>query len=49
MKDLLGLMGKAKEMQAKFQVMQEEIAGIRQAEQVRVVKVGDVFEKPLFA
>ena len=28
MKDLLGLMGKAKEMQAKFQVMQEEIAGI---------------------
>ena len=26
MKDLLGLMGKAKEMQAKFQVMQEEIA-----------------------
>jgi nucleoid-associated protein EbfC len=28
MKDLLGLMGKAKEMQAKFQAMQEEIAGI---------------------
>ena len=28
MKDLLGLMGKAKEMQAKFQVMQEEITGI---------------------
>ena len=28
MKDLLGLMGKAREMQAKFQVMQEEIAGI---------------------
>jgi len=26
MKDLLGLMGKAKEMQAKFQAMQEEIA-----------------------
>ena len=26
MKDLLGLMGKAKEMQAKFQPMQEEIA-----------------------
>jgi len=26
MKDLLGLMGKAKEMQAKFQTMQEEIA-----------------------
>ncbi|MBN9232896.1 MULTISPECIES: YbaB/EbfC family nucleoid-associated protein [Phyllobacteriaceae] len=28
MKDLLGLMGKAKEMQAKFQTMQEEIAGL---------------------
>ena len=28
MKDLLGLMGKAKEMQAKFQTMQEEIATI---------------------
>jgi DNA-binding YbaB/EbfC family protein len=28
MKDLLGLMGKAKEMQAKFQTMQEEIAGM---------------------
>ena len=28
MKDLLGMMGKAKEMQAKFQAMQEEIAGI---------------------
>ena len=28
MKDLLGLMGKAKEMQAKFQAMQDEIAGI---------------------
>jgi DNA-binding YbaB/EbfC family protein len=28
MKDLLGLMGKAKEMQAKFQTMQDEIAGI---------------------
>lgn len=28
MKDLLGLMGKAKEMQAKFQAMQEEIANI---------------------
>ncbi len=26
MKDLLGLMGKAKEMQAKFQTMQQEIA-----------------------
>ncbi|MEQ1939592.1 YbaB/EbfC family nucleoid-associated protein [Mesorhizobium sp. CN5-321] len=28
MKDLLGLMGKAKEMQAKFQAMQEEVATI---------------------
>ena len=28
MKDLLGLMGKAKEMQAKFQSMKEEIATI---------------------
>ncbi len=28
MKDLLGLMGKAKEMQAKFQAMQEEIANM---------------------
>lgn len=28
MKDLLGLMGKAKEMQAKFQSMQEQIATI---------------------
>lgn len=28
MKDLLGLMGKAREMQAKFQSMQEEIATI---------------------
>src|SRR5690606_35792453 len=28
MKDLLGMMSKAKEMQAKFQVMQEEIANI---------------------
>lgn len=28
MKDLLGLMGKAKEMQAKFQALQEEIAGM---------------------
>lgn len=28
MKDLLGLMGKAKEMQAKFQSLQEEIAGL---------------------
>ena len=30
MKDLLGLMGKAKEMQAKFQAMQEEIATLEQ-------------------
>jgi DNA-binding YbaB/EbfC family protein len=28
MKDLLGLMGKAKEMQARFQALQEEIAGL---------------------
>ncbi len=28
MKDLLGLMGKAKEMQAKFQAMQEEMASL---------------------
>ena len=28
MKDLLGMMGKAREMQAKFQTMQEEIAAI---------------------
>jgi len=28
MKDLLGLMGKAKEMQAKFQAMQEDIAAL---------------------
>jgi nucleoid-associated protein EbfC len=28
MKDLLGLMGKAKEMQAKFQALQDEIATI---------------------
>jgi DNA-binding YbaB/EbfC family protein len=28
MKDLLGMMSKAKEMQAKFQAMQEEIANI---------------------
>ncbi|HWK13071.1 MAG TPA: YbaB/EbfC family nucleoid-associated protein [Rhizobiaceae bacterium] len=30
MKDLLGLMGKAKEMQAKFQAMQEQIAGLEE-------------------
>lgn len=28
MRDLMGLMGKAKEMQAKFEAMQEEIAGM---------------------
>jgi len=28
MKDLMGLMGKAKEMQAKFQTMQEEMANL---------------------
>lgn len=28
MKDLLGLMGKAKEMQAKFQAMQDEMAAL---------------------
>jgi DNA-binding YbaB/EbfC family protein len=28
MKDLMGLMGKAKEMQAKFQALQEEIANL---------------------
>ena len=28
MRDLMGLMGKAKEMQAKFQAMQEEIANL---------------------
>jgi DNA-binding YbaB/EbfC family protein len=28
MKDLMGLMGKAREMQAKFQALQEEIAAI---------------------
>ncbi|APH70786.1 YbaB/EbfC family nucleoid-associated protein [Aquibium oceanicum] len=33
MKDLMGLMGKAKEMQAKFQTMQEEIALIEAAGQ----------------
>ncbi|MEX0407559.1 YbaB/EbfC family nucleoid-associated protein [Aquibium sp. LZ166] len=33
MKDLMGLMGKAKEMQAKFQAMQEEIAQIEAAGQ----------------
>ena len=28
MKDLMGLMGKAKEMQAKFEAMQQEVASI---------------------
>ena len=28
MKDLLGLMGKAKEMQAKFEAMKDELAGL---------------------
>ncbi|WP_157017601.1 YbaB/EbfC family nucleoid-associated protein [Mesorhizobium xinjiangense] len=28
MKDLMGLMGKAKEMQAKFEAMQEEVASL---------------------
>ena len=45
MKDLLGLMGKAKEMQAKFQAMQDEIAGIEASGQsggglVRVTLTG---------
>jgi DNA-binding YbaB/EbfC family protein len=33
MKDLLGLMGKAKEMQAKFEAMQEEVAALEVAGQ----------------
>lgn len=33
MKDLLGMMSKAKEMQARFQAMQEEIAAIEAAGQ----------------
>lgn len=33
MKDLLGLMGKAREMQAKFQAMQDEMANIQAAGQ----------------
>ncbi|TGQ65056.1 YbaB/EbfC family nucleoid-associated protein [Mesorhizobium sp. M00.F.Ca.ET.186.01.1.1] len=33
MKDLLGLMGKAKEMQAKFQAMQDEIATVESSGQ----------------
>ena len=33
MKDLLGLMGKAKEMQAKFESMQEEIANLQETGQ----------------
>lgn len=33
MKDLMGMMGKAKEMQAKFEAMQEEIAAMEVAGQ----------------
>lgn len=33
MRDLMGLMGKAKEMQAKFEAMQEEIAALEAAGQ----------------
>jgi DNA-binding YbaB/EbfC family protein len=33
MKDLLGMMGKAREMQAKFQQMQEELANVEAAGQ----------------
>lgn len=33
MKDLLGMMSKAKEMQAKFQTMQEEIAALEETGQ----------------
>jgi DNA-binding YbaB/EbfC family protein len=33
MKDLLGLLGKAKEMQAKFEQLQEEIGSIRETGQ----------------
>jgi DNA-binding YbaB/EbfC family protein len=52
MKDLLGLMGKAKEMQAKFQTMQEEIAGLEATGQsggglVRVTLTGKFEMKAL--
>src|SRR5262245_53150668 len=52
MKDLLGLMGKAKEMQAKFQAMQEEIAAMESTGQaggglVKVVLSGKFDMKSL--
>ena len=52
MKDLLGLMGKAKEMQAKFQAMQEEIAALEATGQsggglVRVTLTGKFEMKKL--
>ena len=39
MKDLLGMMGKAKEMQAKFQALQEEIAALAEARRDLAFKV----------
>jgi nucleoid-associated protein EbfC len=52
MKDLLGLMGKAKEMQAKFQAMQDEIATMEASGQsggglVRVTLTGKFEMKKL--
>jgi DNA-binding YbaB/EbfC family protein len=52
MKDLMGLMGKAREMQAKFQAMQEEIANIEVSGQsagglVQVVLTGKFEMKSL--
>lgn len=52
MKDLMGLMGKAREMQARFQAMQEEIAGIEVSGQsagglVQVVLTGKFEMKSL--
>lgn len=52
MKDLMGLMGKAREMQAKFQAMQEEIASIEVSGQsagglVQVVLTGKFDMKSL--
>jgi len=52
MKDLMGLMGKAREMQAKFQAMQEEIASIEVSGQsagglVQVVLTGKFEMKSL--
>lgn len=52
MKDLLGLMGKAKEMQAKFQAMQDEVASIEASGQaggglVRVTLTGKFEMKSL--